>query len=213
MIHVVTNENMHLYDDALIQSHRLRHEIYIIERGWEGLQVRDGLEYDQFDDDSTIHILAIEDGVVIGGTRLYPTTKNSILKEVCPDLASIRGIPSSPYIYEITRIHAAKEKRASGRFATPVIGQIFVAALTFALEEGISELSVQFEAWWMPRLQQMGWKLYPLGLPTLIRDDWWIAATIPIDAQTIRKTRAFYNIDYDVLVRKGLTRAVIQDAA
>ncbi len=213
MIHIVTSENRHLYEDAIIQQHVLRHEVYIKERKWVGLQVRDDMEFDQFDDEDTIYILAIEKDKVVGGSRLYPTTKNSILHDVCPELASIRGIPSASDIYEWTRIYAAKEKRASGRFATPIVGEIMCAGLEYAFEEGVREISFQFEAWWFPRLHQQGWPLRPLGLPTLINGEWWIAATFPVTRDVIRSTAAFYQIDAQRLVRNGLRRPLINRAA
>ena len=213
MLHVVTRENRHLYQREMLDQHRLRHQVYIVERKWDGLQDRDGLEYDQFDDDDTIYFLKIENGQVIGGHRMYPTSKPHLMSHVCSQLANVRGVPSGPEIFEWTRLYIKRERRDGGRFGSAVIGELFAAGMQYALDEGIQELSLQFEAYWFPRLQQQGWKIKPLGLPTLIKNDWWIGATIPITDEVVRATRAFYDIRGPLLVRRGITQPAIQSAA
>lgn len=213
MIHVVTAENRHLYEEELIEQHRIRHDVYIDERRWVGLQSRDGLEFDQFDTEETIYFLAIEDGRVVGGSRMNPTLKPHLLTEVCPELAEIKGIPQGPDVFEWTRIYAVKDRRDGGRFGSGVVGEIFSASLEYAYEEAISALSLQFEAWWLPRLQQHGWDIKPLGLPALINNEWWLAGLLPVSAETVRSTRAFYRIDKPLLVRRGITKALIRAVA
>lgn len=213
MIHIVTAENRHLYEKQLEDQHRVRHEVYIGERRWVGLQNRNGLEYDQYDDDSTIYLLAIENDRVVGGSRFYPTTKPHLLSELCPQLAEIKGIPRGPDIFEWTRIYAVKDRRDGGRFGSGIIGEIFCGCVEFAYEEAISALSVQFEAWWLPRLQQHGWEIKPLGLPTLINNEWWLGALIPISSEMLRTTRQFYRVNEPVIVRNGLTKAAIRAVA
>jgi acyl-homoserine lactone synthase len=213
-VHVVTVENRHLYEREMLEQHRLRHECYVVERQWDGIQDRGGLEYDQFDDDDTIYLLAVDDGRVIGGSRLYPTTKPHLLETVCPQLANVKGIPVGRDILEWTRLFVAKERRGDGRFgATTVAGCIWVAALEFALEEDVSEMSMQFEVFWFPRFQQHGWKLKPLGLPTLIKNDWWIGAALPVTEDIIQSTRACYGINGPILVRRGLSQPILRIAA
>lgn len=212
MIHVITAENYHLYGDALRQHHRIRHEIYIDERRWNGLQSRDGLEFDDYDNGHTTYILALEGDRVIGGSRLYPTTLPHMLDEVCPQLAEVRGIPRGADIFEWTRIFAIKERR-EGRFGGAWVGKILCAGLEFCLAEGVTALSLVFEAWWLPRLQSHGWKIRPLGLPGLIDGEWWLAATLPIDPGVLAATRAHYRITEPLLVKHGLSPPVLRRVA
>jgi acyl-homoserine lactone synthase len=213
MLHVVTPENRHLYTSEIRDQHKIRHDVYVEERRWVGLQSRDGLEFDQFDTDDTVYFLAIERGRVVGGSRMNPTLKPHLLATICPELAEIKGIPRSPDIYEWTRMYAVKDRRDGGRFGSGVIGEIFSGCLEYAYDEAISALSLQFEAWWLPRLQQHGWEIKPLGLPTLINGEWWLGALIPITAEMVRSTRAFYRISDPVLVRNGITKPLIRAAA
>jgi acyl-homoserine lactone synthase len=213
MIHIVTAENRHLYQDEMIEQHRLRHEVYVEERKWVGLNSHDGLEFDPFDTSDTIYFLAIENGRVVGGSRMNPTVGPHLLTEICPQLAEIKGIPRGPDVFEWTRIYAAKDRRDSGRFGSGIVGEIFCASLEYAYEEAISALSLQFEAWWLPRLQQHGWNIKPLGLPCLINNEWWLAALLPITAEMVRSTRAFYRVNRPVLVRNGITKPLIRAIA
>jgi len=213
MLHVVTRENRHLYEREMLDQHRLRHQVYIQERKWTGLQDRGGLEYDQFDDDATIYFLKIDGGQVIGGHRMYPTTKPHLMSDVWPQLANVKGVPTGPDIFEWTRLYIKRERRDGGRFGSAVLGELFCGGLEYALQEGIQELSLQFEAYWFPRLQQQGWKIKPLGLPTLLNGDWWIGATIPISEEVVRATRSFYSISGPLLVRRSITQPAIQIAA
>lgn len=213
MLHVVTRENRHHYASELRAQHKIRHDVYIDERRWVGLQSRDGLEFDQFDTDDTIYFLAIENGGVVGGSRMFPTLEPHLLSTICPALAEIKGIPQAPDIYEWTRMYAIKDRRDSGRFGSGVVGEIFAGCLEYAYDEAISALSLQFEAWWLPRLQQHGWEIKPLGLPTLINGEWWLGALIPVSAEMVRSTRAFYRIQDPVLVRNGITRPLLRAVA
>jgi acyl-homoserine lactone synthase len=213
-LHVITRQNRHLYEREILESHRLRHACYIVERKWEGLQDRGGLEYDQFDDDETIYLIGIDNDRVIGGSRMYPTTRPHVLSSVCPQLANVKGIPSGPDVLEWTRLYVAQDRRGDGRYGTTAVaGPIWAGGIAFALEEGIRELSMQFEAFWFPRFQQHGWKLKPLGLPTLIGNDWWIGAALPITPEMVASTRAFYGITEPILVRRGLTQPTLRIAA
>lgn len=205
MIHVVTPENRHLYERQLLEQHRLRHDVYIKERKWSGLHDRGGLEYDAYDTEDATYLLAIEDGDVVGGTRLSPTTKPHMLEEVCPQLATVRGIPRGHDIRDWTRIYVRHDRR-DGRYGGAVVGQLFTATFEYCLEQGIRALNVTFEAWWFPRLQLLGWKMTPLGLPGLIEDEWWVAVTMPIDQDTIRATRAHNKVEGEVLVQQGIAR-------
>lgn len=212
MIHLVTSHNRRRYADAMDQYFRLRHDIYVVERKWRGLNSSDGREVDDFDTDDAHYLLSIEHGRVTGGSRIYPTTKPHMLEAVCPQLADVRGIPRGEGIFEWTRIFVAKNRR-EGRYGGIVLGELFSATIEYGIEEGLDEYSVSFEAWWLPRLQALRWKLRPLGLPSLINDDWWMAATMPLDLETLHATRGFYELKGPGYVREGLPKRAVSRIA
>jgi acyl-homoserine lactone synthase len=210
MIEAVAAANSHLFADELADYFRVRHTIFVEERGWREIARPDGLEKDQFDTDDAIYLLGIENQRVYSGARLVPTVKPHLLSEVFPHLASVRGVPREPGIFEWTRIFAIKERR-EGRNAGRAVGAVICGMLEFCLEEGIYALSGVVDAWWLPRFHDMGWTVRPLGLPELIGKDWVVAVLMPIDEETLEKTRAFHAIDGPLLVRRSLESPVVRE--
>jgi acyl-homoserine lactone synthase len=210
MIHVITSANRSLYRDELHDHFRIRHDIYVGERGWKALERADGLERDQFDTDDAIYILGIDGGRVVGGSRLVPTMRPHLLSEVFPHLAAERGVPRDPAIFEWTRVFVIKERR-DGRNAGRTAGLIICGLLEFCLDQGVSALTAIMETWWLPRFHDMGWTLHPLGLPELVDGSWTTAVMMPIDEATLDTTRAFHNITGPVLTKNGPQRPAIRE--
>ena len=210
MIHVVTAANRHLYELQLHEQFRLRHDVYVGERGWKALARADGLERDQFDNEDATYILSIEGDHVIGGSRLVSTERPNLLSEVFPHLAVVGGVPCDPAIFEWTRIFVIKARREGGN-AGRAAGTVICGILEFCLAEGIEALSAVMETWWLPRFHDMGWTIKPLGLPEMIDGGWTIAVLMPITKQTLDTTRAFHSIEAPVLVRRGPQRPAITE--
>lgn len=207
MIQAIAAANSYLFQDELADYFRVRHEIFVGERGWHQVARPDGLEKDQFDTKDAIYILGIENHRIYGGAQLVPTVKPHLLSEVFPHLAAVRGVPREPGIFEWTRIFVTKERR-EGRNAGRTAGTVICGLLEFCLGEGIYALSGVIDAWWLPRFHDMGWTIRPLGLPELVGKDWVVAVMMPIDEQTLQKTRTFHAIKEPVLVRRGLEAPV-----
>ena len=139
MIHIVTAANRRAYGAELAQHFRLRHDIYVAERGWKELARPDGLERDQFDNDDATYVLAVDDNRVIGGSRLIPTLKPHLLSEVFAGLAAVRGVPRGDDIVEWTRMFVVKERREGrniGRTAGTVICGVLVRPPRVARSDG-----------------------------------------------------------------------------
>jgi acyl-homoserine lactone synthase len=184
MIHVVSAVNRHLYEDVIEQHFRLRHEIFVDERNWEALRKPDGRDIDDYDNEDTIYLLALDDRRVMGGYRLYPTTKPTMMSEVFPHLAAVRGCPSDPLVFEWSRFFVARDRRDG------VLNlQLMAAAQEFCLDQGIERLCLVMETWWLPRFHDIGFVVTPLGLPTLIEDSWTMAATIEVRQNSLEIVR------------------------
>jgi acyl-homoserine lactone synthase len=209
-IHVVNAVNRDLYADALDQSHRLRHRIYIDELKWKGLTPRqDGREYDQFDTAEAFYLLAIDDGMVLGGTRLVPSIEPHLLSEVFPHLASVRGIPRGNEIAEWTRFYVAPERREEHK-SSKVGSSILASLIDYALDEGITSISVVLNTFWLPRFLGYSWKVQPLGLPAVHDDEWLIAAVISVTPAALVNIRSNCGLsERSMLVRRGPQRPFI----
>ncbi len=205
-VHVVCAENRHLYEAELDQHHRLRRDIYIGELGWRALTDDNGRERDQFDYPEAVYLLGIEPGVgVVSGSRLLPSWRPTLMSEVFPAVADVRGMPHGLDVYEWTRIFVAKSRREEHRLARAG-GVVMSAMLEWGLQEGVRTIRCVAEAWWMPRLLGLGWIIQPLGLP-LQHDGMTLAGfSFSVDDETLAATREFYGITRSCLVRRGLRR-------
>ncbi len=178
-LHVITNENRHLYCDAIEQHHRLRHDIFVGERRWLNLERPDGRDVDLYDDEHAVYILAIDAGRVTGGQRLYPTVRSHMLSDVFPHLVQ-RVLPRRPDVLEWTRYFVIRERRF-GR----TDWRLLAAVQAYCLSEGITELTAVVEMWWLPRWQQAGFQTRPLGLPHLIEGQPTLAVSIEVSSQAL----------------------------
>jgi acyl-homoserine lactone synthase len=180
MIHAITALNRHLYEDVIEQHFRIRHDIVVEERKWEALRRPDGLEIDSYDNEDTVYLLALEGRRVLGGFRLYPTTKPSMMSEVFPYLAAVRGYPEDPLIWECSRYFVLPARREG------ILNlQLLAAAQEFCLDHGITQMSVIVETWWLPRFHETGFVVKPLGLPALIENAWTMAALLEVSHDTV----------------------------
>jgi acyl-homoserine lactone synthase len=181
MIHVISAANHHLYEDVLEEHFRIRHDIFVEERQWETLRKPDKREVDSFDNEDTIYLLALEGRRVVGGHRLYPTTKPSMMSEIFPHLAEVRGCPSDPLVWEWSRYFIVRNRR-DGNLNL----RLMAAVQEFCLAEGIAKISAIMETWWLPRFQEAGFVVTPLGLPALVENAWTMAALIDVSRETLR---------------------------
>lgn len=181
MIHIISAANRHLYEDVLEEHFRLRHDIFVDERGWNALRKPDGREIDSYDNDDTIYLLALEGRRVVGGHRLYPTTKPTMMSDVFPHLAAVRGCPANPLTWEWSRYFVVRDRRDGDLNL-----RLMAAVQEFCLDEGITHVSAIMETWWLPRFQDAGFNVAPLGLPALVENAWTMAAVIDVRSQTLK---------------------------
>jgi acyl-homoserine lactone synthase len=207
MIHVVSAANRHLYEDDIERMFRIRHDIFVGERGWTDLARPDGRDVDAYDDIDAVYCLAMEGDRIVGGHRLYPTTRPNMLGTAFPHLAAVRGVPEDPAVWEWSRYFVVRDRRDGG------LNLMLMAAVQeLCLDEGITEVSAVMETWWLPRFQQSGFTVRPLGLPALVNDEWTMAACIEISPATLDFVRERAGLRGPVLVRVGPQRPLIDRA-
>jgi acyl-homoserine lactone synthase len=204
MIHVISSANRHLYETTIEDHFRLRHEIFVNEREWTALARPDQREFDAYDNEDTVYLLAMEGERITGGHRLYPTTKRTMMGDIFPHLASVRGAPSDPLIWEWSRYFIVKDRR-EGRLNF----ELMAAVQEFSLDEGIVQVSAVMETWWMPRFQEAGFTVHPLGLPAIVEGAWTMAGLIDISPDSLDHVRRLGKISGSVLVRQGPQRPLV----
>lgn len=203
-IHIVTDENKAGYEAILDEYFRLRHEIFVGERGWHDLERPDGRDVDAYDNDQATYLIALDDSRVVGGLRLYPTLLPHMISESFAHLVKGQNVLSGPTILECTRYFIVKERR-TGRTDC----RLLAAFQQFCLEEGITEVTAVVEMWWLPRWQQAGFKVRPLGLPTMVEGQPCIAAAIQVSDDSLRHVSRLAGLRGSCLVRASGASALI----
>ena len=203
-IHIVTDENKAGYGAILDEYFRLRHEIFVGERGWHDLERPDGRDVDAYDNDQAIYLIALDDSRIVGGLRLYPTLLPHMISESFAHLVRGQDVLSGATILECTRYFIIRERRM-GRTDC----RLLAAFQQFCLEEGITEVTAVVEMWWLPGWQQAGFKVRPLGLPTMVEGQPCIAAAIQISDDSLRHVSRLAGLRGSCLVRATEPSALI----
>ncbi|MFM0696308.1 acyl-homoserine-lactone synthase [Paraburkholderia graminis] len=110
MSHIIAGRLDELPSDIRRQLGSFRHKVFIQRLHWEipGVPHDATSEWDQFDAQATVHLVALSaDGQVCGCARLMPTTGPCLLRDVFPQLVSPGALPSSPSIWELSRFAAS----------------------------------------------------------------------------------------------------------
>jgi acyl-homoserine lactone synthase len=178
-VHVIRRENRALYAGVLDDYFRIRHQIYVVERGWSELDRPDRREIDQFDTDDAVYLLGLQGDEIVAGMRMVPTTAPTLLSDLFPQLA-LAGPVRRADAYELSRIFVVPGKRGEhgGPRAEAVIQ---AAAMEYGLSIGLSAFTIVLETWWLPRLLDQGWNARPLGLPQDINGFSTTAVIVEID--------------------------------
>lgn len=166
MIHVVTKENRTLYTNALEQMHRLRKVHFVDQRQWPGAIVRSGGEYDEYDDEEAIYLLALEaNGQVACSMRLRPVRDGSVMQTVFPNLPDDQGLDMGRSdIWEISRYCSSGVVR--GWRGAHRQTEMRLAALEAALAQSVRLMIGIVELDLLARLMDSsGWRVTTLGEP------------------------------------------------
>jgi acyl-homoserine lactone synthase len=200
----VRRENRQLYNRELDDYFRARHAVYVKERGWKELDRPDGREIDQYDTDKAIHLIALEGSRVVGGHRFIPTTGPNMIAEVFPHL-TVAGPLCAADAYETSRIFVVRDRRGDQSFPK-VESLVLAGTIEFALVEGIKKITFVMETWWFPRLEEIGWRLRPLGLPYDVKGMSCLAVSVDVNEETWIATCQARFVGGPVLVWRGLPR-------
>ena len=198
MAELLEGKYAHLHPTKLNAFYRLRHDVFVDERGWEDLRKPDGREIDQFDTASAVHIGAFRDDTAVGYQRLLPTTEPHLLTDVYPWLCERGCIPRGLHIVEWGRTCVAREYRRGGR-PNPIAAELFLAFMEYCLPRGIAQCTGEGNPSYISRFSRLGFEIEPLGLPQHIDDGPVIAVLMSFDESTLEKTRQVCGISQNVL--------------
>lgn len=149
-----------------------RYRVFVEKLGWE-LQCEAGLEYDQFDRDDTVYVVAQDDdGNIIGMARLLPTTRPYLLGEVFPQLMNGMPIPETEEVWELSRFVAldfkAEAITGSMQFSSPVAVGLLQESIEVAMLHGAKKMITVSPLGVERLLRKAGFKAYRAGPPMVV---------------------------------------------
>ena len=173
-MHVTTLSfgNMHNHGDLLVRLLKARKQSFIIDRKWNLPEAED-MEYDQYDTPASRWIAVHEDGEVLAGIRLTPTTarcgmytymirdaQRGMLADIPSNLLDFDA-PVDDKIWESSRVFISKNVPAKERQA--VQRHLMMELIKVAKEEGAEKLLGMVPALWPRWIRRLGLHAEPAG--------------------------------------------------
>ena len=202
MINCVTWETSHLFGDALVAQHRLRHRVFVERHGWQ-LPTHNGMEYDQFDTPAAVYLIwRDETNVARGAARLIPTNRPYMIKDLWPHMISNRPLPQSPHIWEGTRL--CVDRGLTARSRRRIIAELLCGCLEFGLQEDIEHYVILAPVVVLQRTYEAaGCSIKFLGPKTEIERDLVAAAECRVSRDILAAVRDSSEISGPVLRMVG----------
>lgn len=194
MIRVVDRTNRHQFIRTLDQHFRLRHEIFVKERGWKEFD-RDGIyEMDQYDDENATYLISVDEyDEVVGSSRIYPTALPHMLSEQFPALVN-GAVPQRIDLVEFTRLAICKSQRG-----TQIYFEQFLGLQEFCLDQGMAGATTLIRTHRIPIVQKAGMNVIPLGLSQEIDGEMCTAILIEASEEVLMRMRKVAGIDGTVM--------------
>ncbi|SFP42298.1 acyl-homoserine-lactone synthase [Tranquillimonas alkanivorans] len=123
---ILSFENLHLHGELFVKFLKARREAFIVKNDWDLSEVS-GMEYDQYDTPASRWIVVHQDGEVLAGIRLTPSTtycgiytymirdaQRGLLDSIPPNLLDFEA-PVEPDVWESSRVFVVGDVPAALR--------------------------------------------------------------------------------------------------
>lgn len=183
MFQVLDQTNKHRFPEVMHNQFRLRHEVFVQEKGWKEFETGD-YETDNYDNDSAVYFAALE-GVdtVVAGFRLYPTSLPHMISEEFPHLVE-GAVIHRPDVMEWTRFAISRERRRGTTYS-----ELLAAMQEYGLREGLSGVTAVIRAHRIRAMQAAGCSVLPLGLPQDIGGESCVALFFEVSEKVLDQIR------------------------
>ena len=165
-------QNMHQHGDLFVNLLRARRKSFIVKNNWR-LPEAEGMEFDQYDTPASRWIAVHENGEVLAGVRLTPTTarvgmytymirdaQRGMLDAIPSDLLDFEA-PVDPKIWEASRIFVSSAVPA--RLRKKVQGDLMYEMIRTARALGAQKIIAFGPAVWPRWIGRLGLKATPAG--------------------------------------------------
>ena len=165
-------QNMHQHGDLFVNLLRARRNSFIVKNNWR-LPEAEGMEFDQYDTPASRWIAVHENGEVLAGVRLTPTTarvgmytymirdaQRGMLDSIPSDLMDFEA-PVDPKIWEASRIFVSNAVPA--RLRKKVQGDLMYEMIRTARSLGAQKIIAFGPAVWPRWIGRLGLRAKPAG--------------------------------------------------
>lgn len=200
MIHLIHAGNRELYVAQMAAMHAVRKAVFVDALGWK-LQVRDGGEYDQFDDEHSLYLLAFDenDDSPTIGARMRPTEHGSLFSAAFESalFAHERNIVDGR-TWEFSRGFAVGASR--GNRNMPAKGDFRLAMLHAAMARGIERIIGFTDVATLPHFLESGWIVRLIGDAMPYEEGEGIAFEVEVSQRGCKRLREMFQIGIDPLL-------------
>lgn len=171
-------ENMHQHGELMVNLLKARKQSFIVQNNWD-LPEAEGMEYDQYDTPASRWIAVHENGKILAGIRLTPTTakcgmysymirdaQKGMLDSIPADLLDCEA-PVDPDIWESSRVFVAHDVPAEKR--TKVQTQLMLQLIETSRALRAKEVLGLVPAVWSRWIGRLGLVAEPAG-PVMVID-------------------------------------------
>lgn len=193
MLHLITSRNAGLYRREVRSLHEARKTVFVDELGWQ-LPVRDGLEYDEYDDERASNIVGFStEGEVVMGLRFRSTEDRSMLADHFSDwlFPDIRPLNDGK-TWELSRgfcIERGVQRHHLRRKAACMI-----APLEIALAHGIDRCVGFTDVRMLNFCTGVGWKLQFIGDPKPYEEGIAVAYELEVTEESVGAMRRMWGL-------------------
>jgi len=201
MMELYTGSDEARFPDLFRQMYRQRYEIYVKRRKWRGLRPLGDQEKDQYDTQSSIYLLVLDDeDEILAGLRLLPTVGPHILGDLFPQLATA-GVPVAPAVLELTRFYVAPFK-ASKSVRDWLVGVLCAGMIEYCLASGIERITSVIDTFLLKLMLSMEWGVRPLGMPQRYPEGEAVAVSVDMTSAILASTRRTKLVSGPVLLAR-----------
>ena len=207
MIHVVTAQNADEYSDLMEEVWRFRHRQFVERLGWKELRSEDGREKDRFDTEDAIHLIALNEGRIVGYTRLLRTSGPHLLRDIYPEIMEGQDWPRQRDVSEWTRCISDEN---AGRIGDVQASHVLITGvLEFCLISGIRGMIVETHPKLVTWMLETGYRVETLHAPQVINAVPVVPVYIGATLAALRRHHEMFGIHESVLaVDEGLVNPV-----
>ncbi len=160
--HVISIENSHAYGGVMPSMLRLRYKEFKERQSYNIPTFKD-MEYDTYDTPATVYIVwRDDDGEVRGCSRMAPTDRAYMIKDLWPDLVTELPLPSNTAIWESSRF--CIDSSLPSQMRQQVKLEILQAKIEYSLAIGVmGMIGIMPPLIWRAVFINSGWPVDHIG--------------------------------------------------